>query len=206
MEIIDINEKLMIAIRAYNVEQVKECLAQGANANFKGKVYNYDMTPLLAIAYTKKDEYKCYEIAKTLIDNGADVNARDNTGHTALIHAARGVGIDGYYLNNCQIMKLLIDNGADVNAKTNFNSTALHYAVISGNSIENIKFLIDNGADVNAKNYRGQIALEIYKENKLLIPNDAIISLLQPKMQIKPKAKANTKQRPKSNDLFGMGM
>lgn len=155
----DINEKLMIAIRAYNVEQVKECLAQGADANFKGKVYNYDMTPLLAIAYTtNKDEYKSPEI-----------------------------------------VKLLIDNGADVNAKTNFNSTALHYAVINGNSIENIKFLIDNGADVNAKNYEGKTALEIYKENKLLIPNNAIISLLQPKMQIVPKTKANTKQ--KSNNF-----
>jgi ankyrin repeat protein len=40
---------------------------------------------------------------KLLIDNGADINARNNYGCTPLTYAANN--------NNTEIMKLLVDNG-----------------------------------------------------------------------------------------------
>ncbi len=108
------------------------------------------------------------EIAKLLIDSGADVNAKNNDGGTALM-----------LTSNLEIAKLLIDNGADVNAKSNGGLTALMLT----SSLEITKLLIDNGADVNAKDDEfGQTALtqavkwDRLEIAKLLIDNGADIN------------------------------
>ena len=56
---------------------------------------------------------------KLLIENGADVNAKDNDGSTSLIFASM-------YSNDTSSLdtvKLLLENGADVNAKNNYEDT-----------------------------------------------------------------------------------
>ena len=69
-----------------------------------------------------------------LIENGADVNQKQNFGWTALIFAAR----NGYK----EVCILLIENGADVNQKDNDGETALGRA--RNEAIK--KLLRDNGA------------------------------------------------------------
>ena len=69
------------------------------------------------------------DVAKLLLQNGADVNAVDKDKETALHFAARkGRGGD--------IVEVLIQNGADVNAVDKFKKTALHYAARSGQILE----------------------------------------------------------------------
>ena len=46
------------------------------------------------------------EVMKLLLENGADVNARDKDERTALMFA-----------KNAEMAKLLLENGADANAK-----------------------------------------------------------------------------------------
>jgi ankyrin repeat protein len=78
---------------------------------------------------------------KTLLDKGADVNARDMDGNTALDWAAG----QGYV----EIVKLLLDRGADVNVKDKMlGFTPLMTATRSGHT-EIAKLLLDRGADVN---------------------------------------------------------
>jgi thioredoxin-like negative regulator of GroEL len=87
---------------------------------------------------------------KALLDKGADVNARDKDGLTALMWAAAGGRTD--------IVKALLDKGADVNAKTSYGYTALMWAAAGGHT-DIVKALLDKGADVNAKDSDGYTAL-----------------------------------------------
>ena len=57
---------------------------------------------------------------KRLLNEGADVNARNQDGWTSLMMAALG--------GHLEVAKLLIDKGADVNAKNNAQGTALMVA------------------------------------------------------------------------------
>ena len=50
-----------------------------------------------------------FEIMKHLVENGADLNARDENNDTALMKAFQKGRFD--------IVKYLVENGADVNAK-----------------------------------------------------------------------------------------
>jgi ankyrin repeat protein len=88
------------------------------------------------------------ECIKALLAAGADVNAKDNEGKTALREAAWKGGADS--------LKALIAAGADVNAKDKEGYTALDAAL---DLPDNVKALIAAGADVNAKDKTGGTVL-----------------------------------------------
>ena len=90
------------------------------------------------------------EGAREALKNGADVNAKDKAGKTALIWAAR--------YGHTEVVKMLIAAGADVNAKNSDGNTALIWAAYYGHA-EIIKMLIAAGADVNATDNGGNTAL-----------------------------------------------
>ncbi|MDP3111913.1 MAG: ankyrin repeat domain-containing protein [Thermodesulfovibrionales bacterium] len=77
---------------------------------------------------------------KRLLNEGADVNAKDSDNWNALTKAAR----DGH----AEIVKLLIEKGADVNAKAYKGYSALMVAALDGYT-EIVKLLIEKGADID---------------------------------------------------------
>ena len=88
-----------------------------------------------------------YTEVKRLIEQGADVNAKDYYGATALMAASE--------IGYAEVAKLLIEEGADVNAQSNHGYTALMNASKYGHTYI-AKLLIEKGADVNAQtNYGG---------------------------------------------------
>jgi ankyrin repeat protein len=87
---------------------------------------------------------------KRLLAAGAQVNAQDKNGITALMAAA----LEGHR----EIVELLLANGAGVNAKTNDGETALIYASIRGDR-RVVELLLARGAEVNARTREGKTAL-----------------------------------------------
>jgi ankyrin repeat protein len=77
------------------------------------------------------------QIVEILLEKGADVNAKDQDGDTALIRASGEGHID--------VVKLLLEQGADVNAKNNAGATALIWAFMQGHT-EVAKLLKAHGA------------------------------------------------------------
>src|SRR3989442_1042587 len=73
-------------------------------------------SPDLLVAIRNGD----YSLTQTLLRAGADVNAVDSDGTTALMHSV--------IESDLKMMQLLIDSGANVNAKNALDSTALMYA------------------------------------------------------------------------------
>ena len=84
------------------------------------------------------------KVTQWLIDNGANVNARDYSREMPLHKAMR----------HFDVAKLLLANGAIVNAKDSLGWTPLHRAAFS-NAVDVAKLLRANGADVYAKTERG---------------------------------------------------
>lgn len=96
-------------------------------------------------------------IAKLLLDNGADINARDRQGWTPLHYAAECR--EEYLVQN------LLGLGADINALTTLGrDTPLRLVVNMGTrfgGVERIiELLLENGADLNSKDVFGTTALD----------------------------------------------
>ncbi|RBW54388.1 hypothetical protein DS909_11090 [Phaeobacter gallaeciensis] len=76
-----------------------------------------------------------------LIDQGVNVNARDEIGKSAL-HWVAGA--------KPEVIATLLAAGADVNAKDQWDRTPLHFVAATGTT-ENVRLLLDAGANVDAK-------------------------------------------------------
>jgi len=92
----------------------------------------------------------CYQVAKLLIDNGANVNAVGNNGVTPLHRAAQGGYLD--------VAKLLIEHGADVNSFDKYNGSVgtfdiagriMDIAISFCSDEEIVKLLLGSGAKLN---------------------------------------------------------
>jgi hypothetical protein len=84
---------------------------------------------------------------RMLLDQGADVHARDDYDRTALILVSMR--------SNLKCMQILIEAKADVNASNTNGRTAAHYASCNGNT-KCLQLLIDNHADLDARDEYGE--------------------------------------------------
>ena len=139
------------AIRKGDATQVKTLL-QNKPELATGK--NNHKTPPLHWAVTQNGSK---EIIEALLDAKAEVNARDDDGHTPL-HCAAATG-------KIEIVQLLLTHQADVNATDSYGSKPLHYAAEKG-SKDIVELLLNNKADVNAANNDGETPLKMAKNRK----------------------------------------
>jgi ankyrin repeat protein len=105
-------------------------------------------------------------LVKHLLEQGADVNAQSEGGHTALMlaivsynemNAIKKVENDNSN-PSLSVIKTLLDAGADVNLATHGSNTTLQEAALQG-SPEVTKLLLEKHANINAVNQWQESAL-----------------------------------------------
>ena len=125
------------AIQNGDLEKVRKLLDSGANVNKVNP--RTERTPLsFAVSIDKP------EIAKLLIERGANIHTPDADGATPLLLATQ-------HRNNFEVSNLLIEKGARVNTQNNSGETPLMSAVAL-DDLKLAKLLIDRGANVNKEN------------------------------------------------------
>ena len=154
------------------VELITFLLKRGANPNICNRS---GVTPLHLLA-----EKGRVDIMAVLLDNGADIEAKDGHGYTPLFYTFE------YYP---QATKFLIERGADIEARNSNGETPLFYAVsrrirldlewneddeddefadTDDSDLETkpcaVRFLIAVGADVNVRNNAGKTLLDLAVE------------------------------------------
>jgi ankyrin repeat protein len=94
-----------------------------------------------------------FENARKLVEQGADVEAKDPGTGASVLHYAVMRG-------NPEILQFLLGRGVDVNSRTRNGTTPLHTAVLY-NRYEVAELLLNKGADVGAKSTSGATPLAI---------------------------------------------
>jgi len=103
------------AVVSGNIEALKQHLAAGTNINEKDPFGG--SSPLISASLFGKTD-----MAKILIDAGADLNFQNNDGSTALHTSA--------FFCRPEIVQLLLDKGANKTIKNKFGSTAYESMVV----------------------------------------------------------------------------
>lgn len=133
-------------IKDGNLKKLLEYINEVKDPNAKIDFYG-DSTLLMAACDLDKPD-----IVQTLIMRGADVEAKDREGNTAL---HRGI-------KSFDCVKILLENKANPNQPNNLGTTPLIYA--STNSTPKInKLLLEAKADLNLKNKSGSSAIDCAK-------------------------------------------
>ncbi len=117
-------------------------------------------SPLILACYRGNNE-----VAKFIISQGADINAKSDMGSALMACIVKG---------NNEIAQFLIANKADLNLVDNQGTTALMYAVQFKNTAI-IKLLLANNANKELKDNKGKTAFEY----AVFSNDEAIINLLK---------------------------
>lgn len=176
-ELSDLDKELFNSASDTQTEKIEELIKKGANPNALDKG---SWTPLMVYAL-----YNNHKGGEILIQNGADVNASNDSGKTPL-HFSKGIEFTNLLLKNkatpnpkdhygatplhltdkIEIAETLIANGADINLRDEISGwTPLIYSTVFKNT-GIVKLLIDKSADVNLKDSLGNSPLFYAKQKK----------------------------------------
>jgi ankyrin repeat protein len=137
-------DELISAVTYQDLEKVKDLVEAGVDVNYREP--RYGNTPLSMAC-----QYNLVEIARYLMDKGADINLRTKTGHTPLMAAASG---------SETLFHLLLEKGADPLAAQENGTTALTMLVtgilMERMPLEAIDMLLNAGVNIDESAKSGQ--------------------------------------------------
>lgn len=161
------NDRIFTAVLRNDVETVKKVIADGFDVNARA-TYRINpgtpkgITPLLLASRVGR-----VEIAKVLLDAGADPNIRDLLMQSSVVHKAAYTGRAG-------AIPWVLKAGADLDNQAPYNGyTALHDAAWHGN-VEAAKELLKAGARQDLRGHDGNLPIDLARKYGY----DEIIELL----------------------------
>ncbi len=144
---------LINAIRNNNrLSVVKTLVNAKANVNAQCQNGKNALMFLSALATKNRNVEEQITKAQYLLDNGLDINATDDDGNTALMHAIKNRADSRFVL-------MLIKEKANINALNNAQDSALWLILKQQDSPDNLKLLLEYGADPNQKNLKKETPL-----------------------------------------------
>ncbi len=108
------------------------------------------------------------DAVKFMAESGADVNEKDDNGHTPLIDVA--------LLGNDEVAAVLLKHGADPNAQSDAFDNVLHAAVPSGNP-RLVELLLSHGAKADYRTDLGESIRDALPRKKVL--REQIVNVLK---------------------------
>ncbi|NVO04522.1 MAG: ankyrin repeat domain-containing protein [Rhodoferax sp.] len=133
----ELNGLLWGAVYTNSAPDAELILKRTVALNVDAKDSYGTQTPLLAYAARNG----MAEVVRLMIARGANVNAADTEGFSALMEAASNGNVDS--------VKRLVASGANVNAASKSGWTALHGAAMRGHQSA-LEYLVAQGANLNA--------------------------------------------------------
>ena len=127
-----IDERVTIAASAGNLEEVKSLIAPITNKEDKKSVLNHGL--LSSISGN-------LETMQFFVQQGADIETRDETDNTPLMNAASA--------GNLAMVQYLVEQGADFNATNRAHHNVLIKAM-EGMHIDVVKYLVKKGVDTHS--------------------------------------------------------
>jgi len=130
-------QRLFLGVYSDDIAMVTEQLAKGVDVNARNETLE---TPLHIT--------QNLEIARLLINHGADITAKDD------------LGMPPIFNKELPLAKILLEAGTDINVRSEKGNTLLIWWAYSG-YLEGMKYLVENGVDINACNADHHNALDI---------------------------------------------
>lgn len=128
---------LFCALSLDLLKSTKTLILKGADVN--SRMQEGGWTPLMQVAWDGVREH--IGVVQLLLNHGAEVNAQDRWGNTALTIASRN--------GHVETVRTLLDNGADIDAHDQRGSTALIVALLRGHA-KVVQRLLDRDVSINS--------------------------------------------------------
>jgi len=129
--------ELITAVAYQDLDKVKNLVEAGVDINYQEESAG-------ATALIMASMYNFGDIARYLIEKGADISIKNNAGHTALMASAG---------SSEEVFDLLVANGADMSVQLEDGTSAFMLSISGVMSdfvgFGNARKLLDNGADVD---------------------------------------------------------
>ena len=114
-----------------DIQAMQTAIKSGANVN-EASTGKGSANPIMWALWSNSSDQRILEMTKLLVENGANINTRDESGYTPLHWSV--------FNRRQEVVKYLIMQGADPTAKSNDGQTALEFA-ISANYGDILKIL-----------------------------------------------------------------